>query len=483
MYTDTIFDMAVIGAGPGGYHAAIRGAQLGMKVAIIEQDDGTGIGGLGGVCLNWGCIPSKALLKNAELIYHLKNQANEWGIYFKSPELGGKHSIQDNLDVDISKAVDRSRKVSKQLTQGIAFLLRKNRVTLIQGRGRLLSSTQVHVEGAGIVTAQNIIIATGARPRGLPGIELDGERIISSRQALEMRDKPDAIVIIGASAIGCEFAYYFNAYDIEVLLIEALDRLVPKEDEDVSKELERQFHDKGIATEVAANVKGIDDFQGRPVILYETPDGGEHRFTCDKVLLGVGIQANTEDLGLETVGVKTVNGFISIDEYMRTNITGIYAIGDATGKLPLAHVAFDQGIIAAEAAKGHNPKPLEDYTNIPRCTYCQPEIASIGLTEKEVRNSGRKFTVGRAPYQAAGKSVAIGESAGFVKIIADAETGEILGTHIIGANATELIAEIGMLQYLEGTNEELHRLIHAHPTLSEVIKEAGASITGEAIHF
>ena len=471
--SSNIFDLVVIGAGPGGYHAAIRGAQLGMSVAIVEKDDGTGIGGLGGVCLNWGCIPSKALLKNAELVNELQH-ADEWGIEF------------DSMRVDMSKAVDRSRKVSQTLTRGIGYLIRKNKITLVRGRARLRSSSIVEVDSGETLTAQNIVIATGARARSLPGLEIDGASIITSREALELRDKPEAIAIVGASAIGCEFAYYFNAYGVEVTLFELLPRIVPKEDEEVSKELESQFRRQGINVNPGAIVKSAEKTaDGRLELTYSVgSDGDDQTLTCDKVLLGVGVQPNTDDIGLEGVGVATNSaGYVEVDGLMRTNVHGVYAVGDVNGKLPLAHVAFDQGVIAAEHAAGHDPEPITDYLSMPRCTYCNPQIASVGITEAEAKEQGLDYSVGKVPFQAAGKSVAVGDSSGFAKVIVDDETGEVVGAHIIGRDATELIAEVGMLRLLEGTHEELHRMTHAHPTMSEVVKEAAAAATNEAIHF
>lgn len=467
---ETSFDLVVIGAGPGGYHAAIRGAQLGLNVAVVEKDDGTGIGGIGGVCLNWGCIPSKSLLKNAELVNHMK-EADEWGFSF------------DNFKADMGKAIDRSRKVSARVTQGLEFLFRKNKITVVKGKATLKSSTQIEVDGGDTLTAKNIVIATGARARSLPGLEIDGENIITSRNALELREQPGAIAIVGASAIGCEFAYYYNAYGTEVRMFEVLPHLVPKEDEEVSKELERQFGKQGISFALEAKVNGVEKKGKQVVLKYE--EGGEAKeFTCDKVLLGVGVQPNTDDIGLEAVGVKTYGpGFIEVDGYMRTNVTGVYAVGDVNGKLPLAHVAFDQGVLAAEMAAGHEAQPMLDYMAMPRCTYCTPQIASIGLTEAQAKEQGINIKVGKVPFVVAGKSVAIGDPNGFAKVITDADTGEIVGAHLIGPEATELIAEIGMLKFLEGTNLELHKLTHAHPTLSEAIKEAGASVNGEAIHF
>ena len=465
---DTSFDLVVIGAGPGGYHAAIRAAQLGLRTAVVEKDDGSGIGGLGGVCLNWGCIPSKSLLKNAELVSQL-NHAADWGLSF------------DNFRADMGKAVDRSRKVSATLTRGIAFLLRKNNVALFRGKGVLRSSTLVEVEGGPTLTANNIMIATGARPRGLPNLEIDGETIITSREALELRDKPAAIGIVGASAIGVEFAYYFNAYGVEVMLFEVLPHLVPKEDVEISIELERAFKKQGIKFATGVMVTGVDTSGPRPVINYET-GRDDLQFECDRVLLGVGVQPNSDGMGLEEQGVATDNGFIQVDERMRTNVTGVYAVGDVTGKLPLAHVAFTQGVIAAETIAGHTPMEIADYADMPRCTYCVPQIASIGLTEAEAEAQGIEMKIGRFPFRGAGKAIAIGEYEGFVKVIADAETGELVGTHMIGPDVTELVGEVGMLRLLEGTNLELGSLTHAHPTLSEALKEAGLAVDGEAVH-
>ena len=471
--SESIFDIAVIGAGPGGYHAAIRAAQLGLNVAIIEKDDGNGIGGLGGVCLNWGCIPSKSLLKNAEIVNEMKHAA-DWGIEF------------ENVRFNMDKAVERSRRVSNALTRGIEYLLRKNNITLFKGNGRLISSSRIQINGEQWVTAQNIIIATGARPRSLPGLEIDRENIITSREALELRDQPTAIAIVGASAIGCEFAYYFNAYGVEVLLIEILPRIVPKEDQEVSTELERQFKRQGIKISTSSNIKNVTkNHDGSLNLTYTVGDDNQtQNFICDKILLGVGVQPNSDDIGLSNVGIETYGpGFIQIDGNMRTNINGIYAVGDVTGKLPLAHVAFDQGIIAAETAARQNPEPILDYLSMPRCTYCNPQIASIGITEDEAKEQNIDYSIGKVPFQVAGKSVAIGDPSGFAKIIVDNQSGEVIGAHIIGAEATEIIAEIGMLRYLEGTSEELHRVTHSHPTMSEVVKEAAAAATNQAIHF
>ena len=465
-----IYDLVVIGAGPGGYHAAIRAAQLGLSVACIEKDDGSGNGGIGGVCLNWGCIPSKSLLKNAEIVNNIKN-ANEWGIEISS------------WNADISKAVERSRKVSKTLTQGISYLFKKNKIDLIAGEGKLSSSTEVVVDNKETITAKNIVIATGASPQSLPGFEIDGVSVLSARHALELKEKPEKIAIIGASAIGCEFAYYFNSYGSEVMLFELMNHLVPKEDEDISTELEKQFNSQGINFSTNTTITKLEKNNGKINLKYKN-ESEEKEYTCDKILLGVGVKPNSDNLGLREVGVILDNSnFITIDKNMKTNIPGVYAVGDVTGKLPLAHVAFDQGIVAAETIANHETNPIEDYSNMPRCTYCQPQIASIGITEKEAKEKNINYKIGKVPFQVAGKSVAIGEPLGFAKIIIDDDNGEIIGAHIIGPEATELIAEIGMVKFLEGTNFELHKMTHAHPTLSEAIKEAGAAVTGEAIHF
>tara|TARA_E500000331_G_scaffold53981_3_gene47474 strand:+ start:14219 stop:15625 length:1407 start_codon:yes stop_codon:yes gene_type:complete len=463
------FDVIVIGAGPGGYHAAIRASQLGLTVGLVEKDDGTGIGGLGGVCLNWGCIPSKSLLKNAELLNEMRNP-EEWGFSFKE------------FKADISKAIDRSRAVSSKLTQGIAYLIKKNKIELFMGTAKFLSSTKIEV-GNEILTGGNIIIATGARPRSLPNLEIDKKLIITSREALELRSKPNSIAIIGASAIGCEFAYFFNAYGVDVSLFEIMDRLVPKEDGEISKELERQFKKQGINAFTSSNIKNVTKNKNSVTLEYDLK-GESFSKEFDKVMLGVGIQPNTDELSLDNAGIQLdENGFIIVDEYMKTNVNGVFAIGDVTGKLPLAHVAFDQGILASEVIAGKEVQGISNYIDMPRCTYCSPQIASIGITEEQAIENKLNYSIGKVPFQVAGKSIAINDSNGFAKVISDSVTGEILGAHIIGAEATEMIGEIGMLKYLEGTNEELHRLTHAHPTLSEVIKEAAANTNNEAIHF
>lgn len=463
------FDVTVLGGGPGGYHAAIRTAQLGLKTAIIEKDDGSGIAGLGGVCLNWGCIPSKSLLKNAELVNQIKD-SEKWGISF------------DNVSFDFSKAITRSRDVSKQLTQGIEYLVKKNKIQLFKDEGFLESSTEVSLKSSGEkISSKNIILATGARPRSLPNLEIDGKGIITSREALELKSLPKAIGIIGAGAIGVEFAYLFNAYGVEVTIFEAQDHLVPNEDESISQELEKIFKGQGIKFELSAKVLNTKVSDGGMEIEYEI-NGEQKNYSAEKILMAVGVQANTDNLGLEKIGIELDRGFVKINDSMQTSSPNVFAVGDMTGKLMLAHVAFTQGVIAAETISGIECAPI-NYSDMPRCTYCQPQIASIGLTEKQAKEKGYDIKVSQFPFMAVGKAIAIGDSEGFVKMIADKESGELLGAHMIGPEVTEMIAEVGLLKYLEGTDMEIAELTHAHPTLSEAVKEAALSLNNGAIHM
>ncbi|MBE32385.1 MAG: dihydrolipoyl dehydrogenase [Rickettsiales bacterium] len=463
------FDVTVLGGRPGGYHAAIRTAQLGLKTAIIEKDDGSGIAGLGGVCLNWGCIPSKSLLKNAELVNQIKD-SEKWGISF------------DSVSFDFSKAITRSRDVSKQLTQGIEYLIKKNKIQLFKDEGLLESSTEISLKSSGEkISSKNIILATGARPRSLPNLEIDGKGIITSREALELKSLPKAIGIIGAGAIGVEFAYLFNAYGVEVTIFEAQDHLVPNEDESISQELEKIFKGQGIKFELSAKVLNTKVNDGGMEIEYEI--NGEHKnYSAEKILMAVGVQANTDNLGLEKIGIELDRGFVKINDSMQTSSPNVFAVGDMTGKLMLAHVAFTQGVIAAETISGIECAPI-NYSDMPRCTYCQPQIASIGLTEKQAKEEGYDIKVSQFPFMAVGKAIAVGDSEGFVKMIADKESGELLGAHMIGPEVTEMIAEVGLLKYLEGTDMEIAELTHAHPTLSEAVKEAALSLNNGAIHM
>ena len=463
------FDVTVIGGGPGGYHAAIRSAQLGLQVALVEKDNGTGLAGLGGVCLNWGCIPSKSLLKNAELVNQIK-ESEKWGISF------------EKVDFDFGKAISRSRDVSNQLTQGIGYLIKKNKIHLFEDKAKISGPKEIMLEKSGdIIASENIILATGARPRSLPNLEIDKSHIITSREALELTSLPKSVGIVGAGAIGVEFAYLFNAYGVDVTLFEALDHLVPNEDESISKELEKIFLGKGIKFELSAKVTKTT--VNSPQINLEYNVNGQTKgFSSEKLLVAVGVQANTNDIGLEELEIEMDRGFIKINDSMQTSVPSIYAVGDVTGKLMLAHVAFAQGIVAAEFISGKTPLPI-NYSDMPRCTYCQPQIASIGLTEKQAKESGHIIKTSQFPFKAVGKAVSIGDTEGFIKLIADNDSGEILGAHMIGPEVTELIAELGLLKYLEGTGTEIGELVHAHPTLSEAVKEAALSLNNEAIHF
>ena len=458
------YDVVVIGAGPGGYVAAIRAAQLGLSTAVIEDDN------VGGVCLNWGCIPSKSLLRNAEVLELVKN-AGEYGI-----------SVGD-VTFDYGLAIDRSRQVVRRLTGGVGSLLRKNGVEHISGRGILQSANTIAIDGVDrAISADNIMVATGARARHIPGIPVDGETVLTSREAIVLREVPERVVIVGGGAIGVEFADIYHSYGAEVMIIEMLPRLVPLEDEEISQQLERVFRHRGIGFKTGAMVGGVAVSEGTAAVTVTDADGSVSEIECDKVLVAIGVQGNTEDIGLEVAGVNTERGYITVDDEMRTNVPGVFAIGDVTGKLPLAHVASAQGVIAAEVIAGMNPMPL-DYSLMPRATYCRPQIASFGLTEQQAIDVGYSFKVGRFPMAASGKALAMGEPNGMVKLVVDSEVGELLGAHIIGPEATELLGEVGLSRLLEGTTTELGWLVHPHPTISETIKEAALAVEGEAIHI
>ena len=462
------YDLVVIGSGPGGYVAAIRAGQLGLKTAILEPE------ALGGVCLNWGCIPSKALLKNAEIVSYFK-RAEEFGLKM------------DNFSADFSVAIDRSRKVVDRNTKGVAFLLDKNKVDHIQGTGKIVGAGKVEVgphgtvPGGSIIEAKNIIVATGARPRSIPPLPVDGDMIITSRESIVMKDLPSSIVIIGGGAIGVEFAYIYKMYGVQVTIVEMLPRLVPNEDEDISAQLERAFKRHRIDFLTSAGVTGVDT-SGSSVKVTVEKDGAAQTLECDKVLVAIGIQPNVEDIGLETVGIATDRTGIVVDEKMATNVAGIYAIGDVNGKMPLAHVASAQAMIAVETIAGLETQPL-DYTYMPRATYCMPQIASFGLTEAQARDQGRDINVGTFNVQANGKALAMGEGSGLVKLVVDAKYGEILGGHMIGPEVTELLGELSMTRLLEGTVLELGWAVHAHPSLSEILKEAALGAQGRTIHM
>ena len=462
------YDLVVIGSGPGGYVAAIRAGQLGLKTAILEPEE------LGGVCLNWGCIPSKALLKNAEIVSYFK-RAEEFGLKM------------DNFSADFSVAIDRSRKVVDRNTKGVAFLLDKNKVDHIQGTGKIVGAGKVEVgpdgtvPGGSIIEAKNIIVATGARPRSIPPLPVDGNKIITSRESIVMKDLPSSIVIVGGGAIGVEFAYIYKMYGVQVTIVEMLPRLVPNEDEDISAQLERAFKRHRIDFLTGAGVTGVDT-SGSNVKVTVEKDGAAQTLECDKVLVAIGIQPNVEDIGLETVGIATDRTGIVVDEKMATNVAGIYAIGDVNGKMPLAHVASAQAMIAVETIAGLETQLL-DYTYMPRATYCMPQIASFGLTEAQAREQGRDINVGTFNVQANGKALAMGEGSGLVKLVVDAKYGEILGGHMIGPEVTELLGELSMTRLLEGTVLELGWAVHAHPSLSEILKEAALGAQGRTIHM
>ncbi len=457
------YDVAIVGAGPGGYVAAIRAAQLGLKVALVERSE------VGGICLNWGCIPSKALLFNAELVSLLK-RADEFGISF------------DGLRLDYAKAVDRSRQVVQRLRRGVESLLKKNHIDLLKGEAVLRGPETLEIKGSGQrVEARWIILATGARPRSLPMLPLDGQRVLTSREGLEIRQPPSSLAIVGGGAVGCEFAYLFNAYGVKVTVVELLPRLLPNEDEEVSHLLERSFAKQGITVLTGTQVKGASVGAEGVTLQVAARDGAVKELAADQVLVAVGIQGNTEGLGLEEAGVQVERGFIKVDGGLATTVPGVYAIGDVTGLMPLAHVASAQGVMVVERLAGREVPPV-DYAFMPRATYCHPQVASFGLTEEQAKQQGHQVKVGKFPLAANGKALAMGESEGMVKVVADARSGAILGAHLIGPQVTELLPEIAMSRLLEGTAAEVGFLVHAHPTLSEAVREAALAVNGEALH-
>ncbi len=466
------YDLVVIGSGPGGYVAAIRAGQLGMKTALVERDDT-----LGGICTNWGCIPSKALLRNAEIVGLLHNAA-DYGIKF------------DNMTLDFGKAIDRSRRVVKRLNTGIASLLKKNKVTHIQGYAVLKDRNTIELGDSGdSLSTEKIVIATGARQLQIPSLPIDRETVITSREALELRDIPPRVVIVGGGATGCEFGYVYRMYGSEVTIIELMPRIVPNEDEEISAQLQRAFDRQGIKVMAGAKVNGIEVADGVARVSVTAPfresstGDNEQTIECDKVLVAVGVQPNSDGIGLESAGVRTnQRGFIEIDDMMQTSAPGVYAIGDVVGKLALAHVASAQGVIAAEHMAGMNPQPL-DYAQMPRAIYCKPQVASIGLTEKQAREQGYSVKIGKFPFIASGKALAMNDYEGMVKVVVDAEIGEILGAHMIGPEVTELLGELGLSRLLEGTTHELGWVVHPHPTISEAIKEAALAAEGAAINI
>lgn len=459
------YDLIVIGSGPGGYVAAIRASQLGLKTAIVERSE------LGGICLNWGCIPTKALLKSAQVFDYL-NHAAEYGITVKESK------------ADFGAIVKRSRDVADGMSKGIQFLMKKNKIDVIQGSGKLLAGKKVEVtdaKGVEVLEAKNIILAVGARSRQLPNLPQDGKKVIGYREAMSLPTQPKSMVVVGSGAIGVEFAYFYATLGTKVTVVEYLPNIVPVEDEEVSKQLAKSFKKIGIEVMTEASVESVDTSGNDCSVKIKTAKG-EEVIKCDIVLSAVGIQANLEGIGLEEVGIITDKGKILVDDFYQTNMPGIHAIGDCVGGQALAHVASAEGIICVENIAGHHPQPL-DYKNIPGCTYCQPEIASVGYTEKAAKEAGYEIKVGKFPFSASGKASAAGVKDGFVKLIFDAKYGEFLGAHLIGANVTEMIAEVVVARKLECTGHEIIKAVHPHPTMSEAIMEAAAAAYGEVIHI
>ena len=475
---ENTFDVVVIGAGPGGYVAAIRASQLGFNTAVIEKAE------LGGVCLNWGCIPTKALLKSAQVYNYTKHLA-DYGVELRNAD---GTPVEEGAVVsyaDIRKVVERERGVSAQMSKGIEFLFKKNKITVLKGTAKVLQGGAVEVtpedEAAYIVEAKHIIVATGSRPNSLPFAPIDGEKIISYRQALVPETLPKSMAIIGSGAIGSEFTYFYRSMGVDVTLIEFMDQIVPLEDKDVADQLSRSFRKMGIKVMVSSGVKAIDTTGEGCKLSIETKKGMVE-LEVDRVLSAVGVIPNTNGIGLEELGVEMNRGKIVVDEFFRTNVPGIYAIGDVIATPALAHVASAEGIACVEKIAGMDVTPV-DYTNIPGATYTSPEIASVGLTEKKVKEMGIEYKVGKFPFTASGKATTAGEKDGFVKLIIDAATDKILGAHLIGANVTEMLSGIVLARNVGATAKDIIKTIHPHPTMSEAIMEAAAAAHGEVIHM
>ncbi|MEX0988316.1 MAG: dihydrolipoyl dehydrogenase [Bacteroidales bacterium] len=461
------YDVLVIGSGPGGYVAAIRASQLGLKTAVVEKES------LGGICLNWGCIPTKSLLKSAQVLEYLQH-AGDYGIV-----------IEGKAKADFSKVVERSRTVANGMSNGIQYLFKKNKIESISGTGKLKSKGVVTVtdeKGKSTdVEAKHIILATGARSRELPNLKQDGKKIIGYRKAMTLDKLPESMVVVGSGAIGSEFANFYTTMGTKVTLVEFLPNVVPVEDEEVSKQLERSFKKSGMKVMTSASVEKVDTSGKKCKVTIKTKKGNE-TVEADIVLSAVGITPNIENIGLEELKIDTVDGKVKVDEYYRTNVDGIYAIGDIVAGPALAHVASAEGIVCVEKIAGHHPQPV-DYSNIPGCTYTSPEIASMGMTEKAAKEAGYQVKIGKFPFTASGKASAAGAKEGFVKLIFDEKYGELLGAHMIGANVTEMIAELVVARKLETTGEEIIKSVHPHPTMSEAIMEAAAAAYGEVIHI
>jgi dihydrolipoamide dehydrogenase len=460
------YDVIVVGSGPGGYVTAIRASQLGLKTAVVEKES------LGGVCLNWGCIPTKALLKSANVFDYI-NHAEDYGIQV------------NGFKADFNKIVKRSRSVAEKMSGGVQFLMKKNKIDIIMGMGKVLPGKKVVVtDEKGTTTdytAKNIIIATGARSRQLPNLEQDGEKVIGYRKAMVLPKLPKKMVVVGSGAIGVEFAYFYNSMGVDVTVVEFMPKIVPVEDDEISKQLERTLKKQGLKIMTNSSVEKVDK-SGKSCEVTIKTKKGEEKISCDVVLSAVGIEANIEGIGLEEVGIVVDKGRIIVNEYFETNMPGYYAIGDVIPGPALAHVASAEGITCVEKIAGLNPEPI-DYGNIPGCTYCSPEIASVGMTEQAAKDAGYELKIGKFPFSASGKASAAGHNDGFIKLIFDAKYGELLGGHMIGSNVTEMIAEIVAIRRLETTGHELIKTIHPHPTMSEAIMEAAAAAYDEVIHM
>jgi len=459
------YDVIVIGSGPGGYVAAIRASQLGLKTAVVEKES------LGGICLNWGCIPTKALLKSAQVFEYL-NHANDYGIKVAGGE------------VDFESVVKRSRGVADGMSKGVQFLMKKNKIDVIVGTGKLKGKGTVEVTNEGTAksyTAKHIILATGGRSRELPNLKQDGKKVIGYRQAMSLPKQPKSMVVVGSGAIGIEFAYFYNAIGTKVTVVEFLDNIVPLEDEEISKQLARILKKQGINIMTGSTVESVDSSGELCKVSVKTATGTEV-LEAEVVLSAIGISTNIEGIGLEEAGVKTDKGKVLVDDYYRTNVEGVYAIGDIVKGQALAHVASAEGITCVEKIAGLNPEPI-NYNNIPGCTYCAPEVASVGYTEKAAKEAGYELKIGKFPFSASGKASAAGAKDGFVKVIFDAKYGEFLGAHMLGHNVTEMIAEVVAARKLETTGHEMIKTVHPHPTMSEALMEAAADAYNECIHL
>lgn len=463
------FDLIILGSGPGGYVAAIRASQLGMKVAVVEKEN------LGGVCLNWGCIPTKALLKSAQVFDYI-HHAKDYGITVNEPV------------AEFGQMISRSRGVADGMSKGVNFLMKKNKITVIEGYGRLARGKKVVVTDKdgkkAEYSAEHIIIATGGRAKELPNIKIDGKKIIGYREAMTLPVQPKKMVVVGAGAIGVEFAYFYNTIGTEITVVEFMEQgLLPREDADISKELTKVYKKAGMKILANSSVEKIEmTDEGCSVIVKNRKDESVQTITCDIVLSAAGVTPNTEDIGLDVLGIETDRGMIKVDAYYRTNVPGIYAIGDVIPTQALAHVASAEGITCVEKIAGHHPEPI-DYSNIPGCTYCWPEVSSVGMTEAQAKEAGYELKIGKFPFSASGKASASGAKDGFVKMIFDAKYGEFLGGHMIGANVTEMIAELVLAKKLESTGHEILKAIHPHPTMSEAVMEATAAAYDEVIHL